>query len=194
MRDQLTRREMLKVGVLGAGLTLSQYLRLHAAETPQGSKRSAIFIFMEGGPSHQDTFDLKPNAPADVRGDFNPISTNVSGVQICEHLPMLAKRADKYAIIRGVSHNVADHGLGKKYLLTGNKPSQTVSYPEYGSVASHGKIPRFRFEDVSVGYVHIKHDGRGLAIFRANHIHLTPLLGFLCDDFNGIIILAPIQK
>jgi hypothetical protein len=128
---------MLKVGMLGSGLTLSQYLRLHAAESPGESKRSAIFIFMEGGPSHQDTFDLKPAAPADVRGEFNPISTNVAGVKICEHFPRLAQRADKYAIIRGIAHNLADHGIGKKYLLTGNKPSQTVKYPEYGSVVSH---------------------------------------------------------
>lgn len=92
---------------------------------------------MEGAPSHQDTFDLKPEAPAEVRGDFHPISTNVNGIQICEHLPLLAERAHKYAIIRGITHNVADHGLAKKYLLTGNKSSQTLSYPEYGSVVSH---------------------------------------------------------
>jgi len=96
-----------------------------------------MFIFMEGAPSHQDTFDLKPNAPVEVRGEFKPIPSNVAGVQICEHMPMLAKRADKYAIIRGITHNVADHGLAKKYLLTGNKASQTVSYPEYGSVVTH---------------------------------------------------------
>ncbi|MEO1998243.1 MAG: DUF1501 domain-containing protein, partial [Planctomycetaceae bacterium] len=88
-------------------------------------------------PSHQDTFDLKPAAPANVRGEFNPTPTNVAGLHICEHLPQLTRRAEKFAIIRGVTHNVADHGLGKKYLLTGNKPSQTVSYPEYGSVVSH---------------------------------------------------------
>lgn len=138
MGNQFTRRELLRVGTLGGGLTLSGYLRLRATE-PQPekcSKRSAIFIFLEGGPSHQDMFDLKPAAPSDVRGEFNPIATQVSGLQICEHLPMLAARAAKYAIIRSVSHNLADHGIGKKYLLTGNKPSQTVSYPEYGSVIS----------------------------------------------------------
>ena len=131
------RREMLRIGMLGTGLSLSQYLRMHAAETPNAPKRSGIFIFLEGGPSHQDSFDLKPDAPVEVRGEFKPIATNVEGVQICEHLPQLASRADKYAIIRGITHNVPDHGLGKKYLLTGNKPSQTVSYPEYGSVVSH---------------------------------------------------------
>ena len=131
-----SRRHILKVGALGAGMSLSQYLRLHAAEAPTASKRSGIFIFMEGAPSHQDTFDLKPDAPSDIRGEFNPINTNVDGIQICEHLPLLAQRADKYAIIRGVTHNLADHGVGKKYVLTGNRPSQTVSYPEYGSVVS----------------------------------------------------------
>ena len=131
------RREMLRIGMLGTGLSLSQYLRMHAAETPNAPKRSGIFIFLEGGPSHQDSFDLKPDAPVEVRGEFKPIATNVEGIRICEHLPQLASRADKYAIIRGITHSVPDHGLGKKYLLTGNKPSQTVSYPEYGSVVSH---------------------------------------------------------
>ena len=135
--NQITRRGSLKVGVLGTGLTLAQYLRLHASERSSAAKRSAIFIFLEGAPSHQDTFDLKPNAPAEIRGEFKPVSTNVAGVQICEYLPLLAQRADKYAIIRGITHNVADHGLAKKYLLTGNKVSQTISYPEYGSVVSH---------------------------------------------------------
>ena len=137
MNRHFTRRQFLKVGALGTGMTLSRYLRLHAEQADSPGKRSAIFIFMEGAPSHQDTFDLKPNAPVGVRGEFKPISTNVDGIQICEHMPMLAQCADKYAIIRGITHNVADHGLAKKYLLTGNKASQTVSYPEYGSVVSH---------------------------------------------------------
>ncbi|MFP6677498.1 MAG: DUF1501 domain-containing protein [Pirellulaceae bacterium] len=137
MRSHINRRELLRIGAIGTGLTLSRYLRLQAANPAGSDKRSAIFIFMEGAPSHQDTFDLKPNAPIEVRGEFKPISTNAPGVQICEHMPMLAQRADKFAIIRGITHSVADHGLAKKYLLTGNKASQTVSYPEYGSVVSH---------------------------------------------------------
>ena len=137
MINHLSRRRCLTVGVLGAGLTLSEFLRLRAAESASAAMRSAVFVFMEGAPAHQDTFDLKPNAPVDVRGEFKPIGTAAAGVQICEHLPMLAQRAKKYAVIRGITHNVADHGLAKKYLLTGNKVSQTVSYPEYGSVVSH---------------------------------------------------------
>ena len=130
-----SRRQMLKVGALG-GLTLSQYMRLQASTKAPSQKRSGIFIFLEGGPSHQDTFDLKPDAPSEYRGDFKPISTAVPGIQICEHLPELAKRTKDYAIIRGLMHNIADHGLGKKYLLTGTRPSQVLSYPEYGSVVS----------------------------------------------------------
>lgn len=128
---------MLTVGALGTGFTLARYLRLQAAQPTAPTRRSAIFLFMEGAPSHQDTFDLKPNAPANVRGEFQPIATKFAGVQICEHLPLLAQRSDKFAVIRGITHNVADHGLAKKYLLTGNKASQTVSYPEYGSVVTH---------------------------------------------------------
>lgn len=129
------RRQMLKVGALG-GLSLSNYLRVQAASKSTSPTRSGIFIFLEGGPSHQDTFDLKPDAPSEYRGEFNPISTSVPGIQICEHLPELAKRAKDYAIIRGLTHTLADHGIGKKYLLTGNRPSQTLSYPEYGAVVS----------------------------------------------------------
>ena len=126
-----TRRQMLKVGALGTSFTLAQYLRLQAEQPTAPSKRSAIFLFMEGAPSHQDTFDLKPNASADVRGEFKPIATKSAGVEICEHLPLLAQRSDKFAVVRGVTHNVADHGLAKKYLLTGNKASQTVSSVSY---------------------------------------------------------------
>ncbi|MEC9094322.1 MAG: DUF1501 domain-containing protein [Planctomycetota bacterium] len=138
MKNIFNRRQMLKVGALGCGFSLADYLRLEATGLKaKPEKRSAIFIFLEGAPSHQDTFDLKPNAPAEVRGEFRPISTQVSGIQICEKLPELAKRTKAIAILRGITHNVADHGLAKKYLLTGNKSSQTVSYPEYGSVVSH---------------------------------------------------------
>jgi hypothetical protein len=130
-----TRRQMLKVGVLGTGLTLSDYLRLNAADSQQKS-RSAILVFLRGGPAHQDTFDLKPQAPAEYRGQFRPIHTSASGVEICEHLPRLARLADRYAIIRGVTHNLAAHNLGTRYLMTGNRPTPVVQYPMYGSVVS----------------------------------------------------------
>lgn len=131
-----SRREFIKVGVLGAGLTLAESLRLKAAEPRPVAERSAILVFLKGGPSHQDMFDLKPEAPAEYRGEFRPIATNVPGVEICEHLPQLARLADKYVILRSVSHNLADHGLGSRYLLTGNRPTPVLRYPVYGSVVS----------------------------------------------------------
>jgi hypothetical protein len=124
----------LQVGALGAGLSLSGYLRA-AEEEKSDSGRSGILIFLQGGPSHLDTFDMKPEAPADHRGPFRPIKSSIPGVEICEHLPRLARGADRYAVVRGVTHNLADHGLGEKYLLTGNRPSGVLQYPSLGSAA-----------------------------------------------------------
>jgi hypothetical protein len=127
---------MLKAGVLGAGFSLGDFLRLSASSANQDSGRSAILVFLGGGPAHQDTFDLKPQAPAEYRGQFTPIATSAPGVQICEHLPKLARRAGQYAVVRGISHNLAAHNLGVRYLMTGNRPTQVVNYPMYGSVVS----------------------------------------------------------
>ena len=98
--DGMRRRDFLKVGVIGGtGLSLASYLRMaDAGQVDEKRSKSAIFINLTGGPSHVDTFDLKPDAPSEFRGSFNPIKTNVPGVVICEHLPKLAKCADKLAI------------------------------------------------------------------------------------------------
>jgi uncharacterized protein (DUF1501 family) len=135
--DGIKRRDFLKVGALGAaGLTLSNYLQLaHAGKVdPKARAKSAIFINLSGGPTHMDTFDLKPDAPSEYRGEFNPIETNASGVQISEHLPKLAKVADKFTILRGVSHTLAAHELGTKYMNTGNRPLPSLEFPGYGAV------------------------------------------------------------
>jgi uncharacterized protein (DUF1501 family) len=135
----MQRRDFLKVGVLGgAGLTLANYLNLaNAGEVNSNAKaKAAIFINLPGGPSHMDTFDLKPNAAAEYRGTFNPIKTNADGVEISEHLPKLAQCADKFAILRGVSHTLAAHALGQEYVNTGNRPLPSIQYPGLGSVIS----------------------------------------------------------
>ena len=134
---RFTRRQVLKAGILGTGFSLSQFHRLLASQSEtKDSGRSAILVFLKGGPSHQDTFDLKPDAPEEYRGEFRTTSTSVPGIHICEHLPLLAKRADQYAIVRGITHNLADHGLGTNYLMTGNRPTPVLKYPGYGSVVS----------------------------------------------------------
>lgn len=135
-RNEVTRRQVLKAGVLGAGFSLGSYLRLQAESGTQDEGRSAILVFLGGGPSHQDTFDLKPDAPAEYRGQFRPIKTAADGVEICEHLPRLARRADNYAVIRGITHNLAAHSLGTRYVMTGNRPTPVLNYPMFGSVVS----------------------------------------------------------
>lgn len=135
--DGLKRRDFLRIGALGTGLSLSGFLRLAAAgEVGKAKAKSAIFINLTGGPSHMDTFDLKPNAPAEYRGQFNPIKTNVPGVEISEHLPKLAACADKFAILRGVTHTLAAHELGTEYVNTGSRPIPSLEYPGYGAVVT----------------------------------------------------------
>ncbi len=135
--DGIVRRDFLRIGALGGGLSLAGYLRLaHAGAVRARSAQSAIVIWLGGGPSHLDTFDMKPEAPAEIRGEFQPIATSVPGIQICEHLPRLAQRAADYTIVRGISHTLAGHELGTEYLSTGNRPVPSLVYPGYGAVVS----------------------------------------------------------
>jgi hypothetical protein len=136
--DGVNRRDFLKVGALaGIGMSLSNYFALaEAGEIAPAKGKAAIFVRLAGGPSHMDTFDLKPDAPSEVRGEFKPISTNVPGIQISEHLPKLAQCADKYAILRGVSHTLAAHELGTQYMNSGNRPLPSLQFPTYGAVVS----------------------------------------------------------
>ncbi|TWU11806.1 hypothetical protein CA54_06170 [Symmachiella macrocystis] len=132
-----SRRDVLCAGTLAiGGINLSHLLR--AEEAVSGSsEKSAIVILLDGGPSHIDTFDPKPTAPREMRGEFSTISTSLPGVQFCEHLPQLAQATDRYALVRGVSHSLSDHGLGKKYILTGTPPLASIQYPSYSAVMNY---------------------------------------------------------
>ena len=137
------RRDVFRFGsvaVAGAAAGISPFT-LKAAEPDRTTNDPAvIFIWLPGGPPHQDTFDMKPDAPVEYRGEFNPIRTNVPGIDICEHLPLLSKVADKFALIRSIAHTFADHGGGHKKFLTGRDPQQPTGfvndYPMAGSMAS----------------------------------------------------------
>ncbi len=144
------RREFLRVG---GGLAVTSFLApLAGAAEASGARpsaaRSCILIYLLGGPPHLDAFDLKPHAPAEVRGPFNPISTTVPGVRICEHLPRLARLAHKYALVRSVSHNNHNHTPMIYYTLTGRpverpaedndvRPPQRGDFPHVGAVLAH---------------------------------------------------------
>lgn len=156
-RLKLHRRDLLRAGSVGLlGLSLPQLLRGRsvAAESAAGlgTARSCILLFMWGGPAHQDTWDLKPQAPVEVRGEFQPIDTCVPGIQICEHFPLLAQRTDKLAIVRSMTHDDVNHTTSTHYLLTGQPPTiggdLRNDWPHIGSVLSKlgrgkGALPPF---------------------------------------------------
>ncbi|HJQ80568.1 MAG TPA: DUF1501 domain-containing protein [Lacipirellulaceae bacterium] len=138
--DGVSRREMLRVGgLLGLGLWTSDWLRMRAIadDAAQSRAKSCILLWLDGGPSHLETFDLKPDAPSEVRGPFRPIATNVPGIRICELMPRTAQLTDKLAIIRSMTSPLGEHGLANHYLLTGYQPTPALEYPSYGAVVAH---------------------------------------------------------
>ena len=162
----LSRRELLRAGSLSLlGTTLPGLLDGRAqSQTPSserpivsrlpsfGRAKSCILLFMWGGPAHQDTFDLKPSAPSEIRGEFSPIATNVPGIQICEHFRQLSRRADQLCIVRSMTHTNADHTRSTHYLLTGEPPPASIDkrdqWPHIGSVLARlnrgrGALPPF---------------------------------------------------
>jgi hypothetical protein len=135
--DGIQRRNFLKVGALGlGGLSIPQLLRAEAEQKIGSSNKSVIMVYLPGGPPHQDMYDLKMEAPSEIRGEFKPISTNVPGIQICEHLPLLAKLADKYTIIRSMVGAKDRHESFQ--CMTGrlNERNPPGGWPEFGSVIS----------------------------------------------------------
>ncbi len=150
-----SRRAMLRAGLFGAwSLAFEDLLRLRArangpVTTFPPSATNCILIWLAGGPSHIDTFDPKPEASVDVRGEFKPISTSVPGLQISEVFPKLARVMDRMTLIRGVTSPEADHDRAAHHMLTGYRPTPAQVYPGYGSVVSktreayHGALPTY---------------------------------------------------
>src|SRR4051812_35902976 len=123
--DGLTRREVLRAGAVGlGGLTLPSLLRLEQSASASPARparaRSVILLFLSGGPSHLDMWDLKPDAPEEIRGTFRPTATSVPGVQISEHLPRTAALADRLAILRSVRHTTGNHPAAAYWMMVGS--------------------------------------------------------------------------
>ncbi len=157
--DGSSRRDFLRVGaasLLGLPLGLPNLLQLQAHGATSGpgkaitSDLNVIYVFLKGGLSTIDTFDLKPDAPSDIRGDFGSIPTNLPGVRVCEHLPRVAKIMDKFSQVRSFTHRNADHGGADHYMLTGHNPTAGFNgglkpnnqHPAFGSYISHKLGPR----------------------------------------------------
>ncbi len=144
-RQRATRRQVLQIGALGwLGLGLADSLRAEDrrnTERPVRAK-SVIFLHQFGGASHHDTFDMKPKAPAEIRGEFNPIPSNLPGVPVCEHLPRMSRIMDKVCLVRSIHHTTGAHNSAAFYSLTGHKPlidivtanATATDFPAYGSI------------------------------------------------------------
>ena len=170
MTSRLTRRRLIKAGFAGvAGLNLPALLR--AAESGGAGSRPrakhVIFLHQFGGPSHLDTFDMKPDAPSGIRGEFTPIATSQPGLSVTEHLPRFAKVLGRFAQVRSVHHRMKNHNSATYYSLTGHAPpiddirlrDTQELYPAYGST-----VARFRPADDPaipsfVSYPHVLRDG-----------------------------------
>lgn len=154
LTQPLPRRDILRAGAIGLlGMSLPRLLagqraaQVAVTEAPPIEAKSTVLLFMWGGPAQQDTLDLKITAPAEIRGEFKPIATNVPGIEICEHFPLLAQRCDKLAIIRSMTHADVDHTTATSYLLTGQPPARgdlRNDWPNMGAVLARigrGKDP-----------------------------------------------------
>src|SRR3989442_947165 len=139
------RRDFLKLGSAGLlGLSLADLLRLEAragkdvtGSAAAGKKAtSVIMVWLAGGPATIDMWDLKPNAPEGIRGEFKPIATSVPGVEISEHLPKMAKAMDKVSVVRSLYHTIPSHEIATVFMTTGNKPTAALQYPSLGSLSS----------------------------------------------------------
>ena len=137
--DRIRRRDMVQAGVLGlTGWTLADSLRMASADEGSSQRKatadSVLFVNLAGGPSHLETLDMKPDGPAETRGDFKAIQTKLPGLLACEYLPKTAALADQFTLLRGISHTTGDHPQGQAYIATGNRPGPALKYPSYGSV------------------------------------------------------------
>lgn len=140
--DGVLRRDWMRIGGLSAlGLGMADFLRLRrlsAAESPIAPKaKSCILIWMDGGPSHLETFDPKPNAPEEVRGPMSTLGTNLPGVRLGECLERTATCMDKLAVIRSMTSPLGEHNFGTHYMMTGYRPTPALEYPTFGATLSH---------------------------------------------------------
>jgi hypothetical protein len=176
--DRVTRRELLKVGSLAAlGISLPAFLERRArAGGRSGKDISCILIWLQGGISHIDSFDPKPAAPQEIRGEFGAIATSVPGIALCDPLPKLAVHQDKYSILRSWNPKNGSHGVADAYMMTGHPFNPALTYPAYGAVVARELGDRESMPPyIQLGNAIDKKFGGGAA-------------GFLGDQYNPFIL------
>jgi hypothetical protein len=211
----LTRREWIRLSAAGIlAPSVSGWFQVLAGRAAEAAARgvkhkSCVLLWMDGGPSHLDTFDLKPEAAAGVRGEFKPVVTSVPGIQICERFPRFARLMQRAAILRGMSTEEADHGRARIYMHTGYKPGiGGVTYPGLGSIVSaelgrpESPLPNFvvtgsplnKYDFLtSPGYLGPRHQPLVLADPGRGLENLNPLVPQ--DDFNDrVAVLEQLER
>ena len=176
-RAGLTRREAMQVGysgALGLGLTSLLNKRVTAADSesgaaPQASGKKMILVWTTGAMSHHDTLDMKPDAPAEIRGQFNSVQTRIPGYQICEHMPELAKLADKYSVIRSFTHKDNNHLMSTHHVLTG----QIQPGAFFDKIASRTDWPNY---SGAYNYFNPRNDGIPNGVNLPTYMQQPPLL------------------
>ncbi len=176
--DRVSRRELLRVGSLAAlGISLPGFLEQRArAGNSSARDVSCILVWLQGGISHIDSFDPKPEAPQEIRGEFGTIATSVPGISLCDPLPGLAQHQDKYSILRSWNPKNGSHGVADAYMLTGHPFNPALTYPAYGAVVARELGDRKSMPPyVQLGNAIDKKFGGGAA-------------GFLGDQYNPFIL------
>ena len=176
--DGLTRRDVLRVGALSAlGMSLPGVLEVQAtAGVSSGREVSCILVWLQGGISHIDSFDPKPEAPAEIRGEFTAIATNVPCISVCDPLPKLAQHQDKYSILRSLNPKNGSHGVADAYMMSGHPFNQALTYPAYGAVIAKERGDRRSMPPyVQLGTQIDQRFGGGVA-------------GFLGDQYNPFVL------
>jgi hypothetical protein len=163
--ENFSRRDMIKIGSAGLlGLTLPQLLKFEsqaraepAVARPSHRANSVIMVWLSGGPATIDMWDLRPNAPEGIRGEFREIPTSADGVRICEHLPQMARVMDRCTVVRSLAHTIPSHGPATIFMTTGNRPTPALQYPALGSLvtrlmpAAAGVPPYVTFSELRNG-------------------------------------------
>src|SRR5438132_3545347 len=179
--EGFARRDFLKIGAAGLfGLSLPQLLQMEARAketgTPSRNRRasSVIMVWLAGGPATIDMWDLRPNAPDGIRGEFRQIPTTADGVAICEHLPRMAQVANRCTIVRSLAHTIPSHGPATVFMTTGNKPTPALQYPALGSLVTR-LMPAARGVPPYVSFSELRNGSAGLA-------------GYLGTGYNPFIV------
>ncbi|MCH5377997.1 MAG: DUF1501 domain-containing protein, partial [Planctomycetes bacterium] len=184
--QQLGRREALQVGAstaLGLGLTTLMNPAAQAEGSVPAKAKSVIIIHLTGACSHHDTFDMKPDAPKEIRGEFDPIDTATPGFQICEHLPNLASRSDKFAVVRTLSHKDNNHLMSTHHILTGTK--QPGGF--FDKIASRDDWPAY---SAGLAFLRPRNDGLPTGVNLPTYLMQPPLMwpgqhaGFLGPKYD----------